>query len=85
MSQNAMFELILAVISLVCIIGWFITLRRERIWKRAAESYLDLLEKQRQLVDGVLDLNASLMADQVDLQRYREAEFGTQTHTGWIN
>lgn len=80
-----MFETLLAIIAAVCIIGWSWTLRRERIWKNAASSYLNLLEQQRQLVDGVLELNASLMADQVDLQRYREAEFGVQTHTGWVH
>jgi hypothetical protein len=80
-----MIETITAIIAAVCIIGWLRTIRRERIWERAATSYLKLLEEQKELVDGVLDLNASLMADQVDLQRYREAEFANQTYTGWVN
>jgi hypothetical protein len=80
-----MIETFTAIIAAICIIGWFVTLRRERIWKKAAISYLKLLEEQKELVDGVLNLNASLLADQVDLQRYREAEFANQTYTGWVN
>lgn len=71
-----------------CAIGWLVSHLKVVAWQRAAEAYLALLEEQRQLVDGVLDLNAVMLADRMEAEaaaRQQEAEFLARTHTGFVN
>jgi hypothetical protein len=83
--QITMIDGILAFISLFCIVGWYIDHRRAKSWENAATAYFQLLEEQKTLVDGVLELNDAMLADRIEMYRLQERDFVTRTGIGNVH
>lgn len=85
-------EWIIAIFVVFIIITTFIWIFITNYWKHEAKearaeaaAYLTLLEAQRELVDGVLALNDTMLAERIEMYRLQEREFVTRTGIGNVH
>ena len=85
MTEKDVVTLIFGLIAGFSAFMWFVAHRKLRQAENANAALLALLEAQKQLVEGVLDLNSSMLADRWEAMRWQEHDFQNRTGVGRVN